>query len=445
MKFNQQRESGQVMVILALVLVGLLGFAALVVDGGTIFADRRFDQSAADASAVAGAVAAAQSIENQYITNGSFTCSDSRVIAAMQDAADAAIDRSLDNRFTLTELPNQADLDAAKHGVYIACGEEDHDAWTQGYIDVMVDISSDVATTFAHMFYPGGFRNSVEAVVRVKPRTSGAFGYAIAALSPDCLANYGNLKVSGDSLVTINNSGMFSNSCMKGNGNVVVTADEGIRYVDGYSADGGVTISPTPAQTDEELPTFTYPSADADCAAFPSSQDYGDVKVNSDSAVETLNPGRYSGLTVTKGTVTLNPGLYCVSGDIKLTGGKIAGDDVMFYLQKDGSKDTNFDSSGGAQINIRAPRSGPWYGMLIYMAIGNHGNISLQGNSISEYKGTVYAPDGHVNVGGTSNQLGQFSTQIISYTVEIFGTTEMEINFDEVIHYSNPSFIDMYE
>ncbi|NMC55094.1 MAG: hypothetical protein GYA48_15815, partial [Chloroflexi bacterium] len=149
MKFNQQRESGQVMVILALVLVGLLGFAALVVDGGTIFADRRFDQSAADASAVAGAVAAAQSIENQYITNGSFTCSDSRVIAAMQDAADAAIDRSLDNRFTLTELPNQADLDAAKHGVYIACGEEDHDAWTQGYIDVMVDISSDVATTFA--------------------------------------------------------------------------------------------------------------------------------------------------------------------------------------------------------------------------------------------------------------------------------------------------------
>jgi len=442
MKFNQQREYGQVMVILALVLVGLLGFAALVVDGGTIFADRRFDQSAADASAVAGAVAAAQSIENQYITNGSFTCSDSRVIAAMQDAADAAIARSLDNRFTLTELPTQADLDAARHGVYIACGEEDHDAFSQGYIDVVVNISSDVATTFAHMFYPGGFRNSVEAGVRVKPRTSGAFGYAIAVLSKDCQANYGNLKVSGNSLVTINNSGMFSNSCMKGNGNVVVTADEGIRFVDGYSADGGVTISPTPAQTAEELPTFTYPPADADCAKLSS---YGEVKINNDSDNVTLNPGRYTGISVSKGKVNLNPGLYCVSGDIKLTGGIIAGDDVMFYLQKDGSKDTNFDSSGGAQINIRAPRSGPWYGMLIYLASGNKGSVSLLGNSISEYKGTVYAPDGHVNVGGTSNQLGQFSTQIIAYTAEIFGTTTMEINFDDTIHYSNPSFLDMYE
>jgi len=443
MKSNQKQESGQVLVILALVLVGLLGFAALVIDGGTIFADRRFDQSAADASAVAGAVAAAQEIEDQHITNGVFSCSSSAVIQAMQYASNAAINRSADNQFTVTSLSSEANLNTDKHGVFIKCGVEDHDAWSQGYIDVMVDISSDVNTSFAHLFYPGGVRNSVEAVARVRPRTSGAFGYAIAALSKTCTANYDNLIVSGDAQVTVNNSGMFSNSCMKGNGNIVVNADEGIRYVDGYTSSGLPDINPPPSPASEELPNFEYGPADEDCAAL--ADDFGNVKVNSDAADVYLDPGRYSSIIVTKGKVSLNPGLYCVSGDVKLTGGTTYGDGIMFYLQKDGTKDTNFETSGNANINISAPHSGKWFGMLIYMAMGNAGNISLQGSSTSTYQGTVYAPSGHVDLGGTTNQMGEFSTQVIADTVKIFGTTDMTINFDDTIHYSEPAFIDMYE
>jgi hypothetical protein len=222
---------------------------------------------------------------------------------------------------------------------------------------------------------------------------------------------------------------------------VVVTADEGIRYVDGYSKDGGVTISPTPSQTSEELPTFTYPSADADCALLP---DRGSVNKNGNDSV-TLEPGRYSKITINKGTVTMNPGLYCVSGDFKITGGNTTGMDVMIYMQKDGNKNTDFVTNGSATINISAPRTGNWFGMLLYMAHGNEGELTIAGNSDSSYTGTVYAPNAHVNVGGNNSTLGNYSTQIIAYTVEIFGTTEMEINFDDTIHYSNPSFIDMYE
>nr|MBC7243922.1 hypothetical protein [Chloroflexota bacterium] len=50
-----RRESGQVLVIVALFLVALLAMLALVVDGGNIYRQRRQMQNAADAGAIAGA------------------------------------------------------------------------------------------------------------------------------------------------------------------------------------------------------------------------------------------------------------------------------------------------------------------------------------------------------------------------------------------------------
>ena len=49
------QEKGQAVVIVALALVGLIGFLALVIDGGAAFAARRQMQNAADSAAIAGA------------------------------------------------------------------------------------------------------------------------------------------------------------------------------------------------------------------------------------------------------------------------------------------------------------------------------------------------------------------------------------------------------
>src|SRR5690606_4536767 len=48
-------ERGQTLVQVALMLVVLLGFAALAIDGGMVYAERRHMQNAADAGALAGA------------------------------------------------------------------------------------------------------------------------------------------------------------------------------------------------------------------------------------------------------------------------------------------------------------------------------------------------------------------------------------------------------
>lgn len=49
-------EDGQALVLVAIFLMGLLGVAGLVVDGGTLLAQRRDLQNVADAAAAAGAM-----------------------------------------------------------------------------------------------------------------------------------------------------------------------------------------------------------------------------------------------------------------------------------------------------------------------------------------------------------------------------------------------------
>ena len=61
-------ESGQVIVMVAITMVGLVAVVGLVTDGGLVFAQRRDLQNAADAAALAGAM---QIDESAYRASGS--------------------------------------------------------------------------------------------------------------------------------------------------------------------------------------------------------------------------------------------------------------------------------------------------------------------------------------------------------------------------------------
>ncbi|MGH2524820.1 MAG: pilus assembly protein TadG-related protein, partial [Anaerolineales bacterium] len=49
------QERGQAMVLLVLAMVGILGFAAVALDGGNIYTEQRRAQSAADSAVLAAA------------------------------------------------------------------------------------------------------------------------------------------------------------------------------------------------------------------------------------------------------------------------------------------------------------------------------------------------------------------------------------------------------
>ena len=96
-------ESGQVLVILVLAIVGLLAFAALAIDGGLIYADRRGAQNAADASVLAGGYRVANTLEDytlQFsIDYSNWNCAE--VQAVLDIAEPEAVQQALKNNYAI--------------------------------------------------------------------------------------------------------------------------------------------------------------------------------------------------------------------------------------------------------------------------------------------------------------------------------------------------------
>lgn len=428
-----ERESGQVLVIFVFALVVLLGFTALAIDSGLYYSDRRYDQNAADASALAGGGAAAESMEASGVGT-SFSCvdgdgdgdiDDANVQAAMDAAVAAAVLRGAGNNFAIDEhLFN-------KHGAVAECGSDG----AGSYIDVRVMITTDVQTSFAHMFFGGRFRNTVEAVSRSRAGGAFALGNTIFAMDLNCHGNDGGVTFDGDADVDIDDGGVVSNACLVVNGSVDVTVDPGsITYVSEYDDNGASgIIFPTPTQP-VPLQAAQILSISAPVCGFTSFE-----KVKNGGIIA---PGNYPSITVTNGDLVMAPGLYCVDGNFKATGGtiEVSGDPdldgVTIYI-----KNGDFDIAGNVTVNLRATmqdadsttpyaEDGSLYGLLIYLAAGNTGEVSLLGDSDSTYRGTVFAPDGTIKVGGGSSTMSNYYSQFIANTVKIHGTSNMTITFD---------------
>ena len=438
---NVQRssEKGQVLVLVVLGFVVLMGFVALAIDGSMVYSDRRFAQNASDASSLAGGGAAALSLENHYVQYTNFTCANSNVITAQNAAKSSAITRAGSNDFTI-----DADI-SDKHGVTTSCGQVNNGSWVDKYIDINTWITSETRTTFAHFVYSGPLRNTVDSIVRVRPRTSLAFGYAIAAIREDCPnSNTGGVHFDGNSTLVVSGGGVFSNACMDAGGSVDVDVTDGDIVCVGddcYTSHGHPGISPAPHSGTIPLPESAFTVPAPDCSSVP--------ERGSHSGGGTISPGRYTRIRVNSSgsELVMEPGLYCISDDFTANGGTVSGDGVTLYLTGG-----DFDIAGGVQINLIAPPARtcefcppPIPGVLIYLAEGNTGEASLLGTSDSEYLGLVYAPSGTIEAGGTGSELSEIHAQLVADTVKLHGNTTVVINFNGDENYSVPSMIELYK
>ena len=162
-------EKGQTSVLLALAFIGLLGFTALAVDGGMLYANRRHMQNAADAASLAGGSAAALYLENHYVIYSDWNCSDLRVIRAMSNSTNGA-EIVAANSASINDYSIDFDI-SDMNGVDAICIQgQSNGSWIERYIDVKTFITSDTPSAFAHLVYSGPLRNTVEAIARVYPR-----------------------------------------------------------------------------------------------------------------------------------------------------------------------------------------------------------------------------------------------------------------------------------
>jgi hypothetical protein len=439
LKKHMSSERGQTTVLLALAFIALLGFTALAIDGGMVYANRRHMQNATDAASLAGGSAVAMYLENHYVVYSDWSCSDARVIKAQINATNGgeitAIRSANVNDYTI-----DADI-VDKNGVDTDCQNGyDNGSWVERYIDILTFITSDTPTAFAHFVYNGPLRNTVEAVTRVKPRTPLAFGNAIVALGMDC--GDAGIDFDGDSGVVVSGGGIFSNSCIDTRGGVGVTVYGGYditcRTADCYDNHGGSgTVSPAPEENmGRALPRESYAVPTPDCASLPNHGNY-----NGDGTIE---PGRYDRIRIQNGDHTFEPGLFCVQNEVTINGGTVAGSNITLYLIGG-----DYTSNGNATISITAPpvrncgapcsTHNGLPGVLIYLADGNTGEAALLGNEDSNYLGLVFAPDGTVQAGGTSSTMAAVHAQLIGHDVKVHGTTDVVINFDDGLNYQIPA------
>jgi Flp pilus assembly protein TadG len=435
---EKHTEKGQALVLVVFALVGLFGFVALALDGGMVYADRRYAQNASDASSLAGAAAAAVSIENSSMTSEQWNCGDTRMYNAIQAGEDTAINRAVDNDFVIDKVLDD------NNGVDATCGQHHNGAWEEQYIDITTLISSTTQTSFVHLVFSGPLINNVESVARVRPRTALAHGEAIVALNDaNCVDNQHGLVFSGNNNIQINGGGTFSNGCMTGNGtSFTLHVTNGTNSYAGLGQLQGTTfnIHPPAQYFGSKLDPDSYAIDPPDCSGLTN---YGSATTGG-----TIFPGIYDRIRLNNGVLTMEPGLYCITGSpsgFTINGGTVTGDGVTIYLINGGGS-----ISGNAIAQLDAPEITPdpspaVPGLLFYLGPGNTNLLSLTGNDESWFVGTVYAPDGDIKVAGTNGTHPTFNTQLIGWNVEVEGTANIDINFNGDDNHTKPTKIDLYK
>ena len=439
MRRTYQSESGQALVLIVLGIVGMLGFAALAIDGGRIYTDRRNMQNASDTSSLTGAGSFASYMTQNGIYWKNWSCSDttSWFVSAKAQAYSDAINRAASNGYAVDA--DISDPDGA-NGITITCGSESHTGFTDYYIDVTTYITADTPSSLAQFVFGGPLRQTVASTARIRPQTSGGFGNAIVALNPaNCDGNNNGALFDGNNQVLLNGGGVFSNGCFRAGGtSLLIDVNSGgtNTYMSNLIISGSPTINPPPQNGTEPLPDDVFTIPPPDCSGLPDA-----------TLSNSMNPGVYPASLIPNGNYTMNPGLYCFNGRFRINGGTLTGDGVTLYFVSGG-----FEVQGNPVIDLRAPSPVPdpspaIPNLLIYLAEGNTSQASLLGNAGSFYAGTVYAPDGSIEVGGTSDATNNpsYSTQLIGWDVFVHGNAQLDLNFDDALVYQFPPRLDLQE
>lgn len=427
-----KQQKGQILVLFVLALVGLLALTALAIDGSMVYSDRRFDQSVADSAAMAGAVAAGDIIGG--LSSQLFHCSNSDVITAMNNAVYAAQTRAANNGFTGATALALQDL-STQHGVYVTC----NDSANPKYLDIEVQVSSETATSFAHLFFgQDRIRNTVTSVVRAYPQRAYASGYAIVGLSNTCET----VLFSGNVNTSVDGGGVFSNGGItKNGGSGEITADV-FSTVKSSCGPNGIAghaeVLTGTKQTNQPPVKFDFP--EIDCSTIPEVHKTGN----------TWPPGRHPGFKVNndKDNTILAPGLHCLTSGIQVTGGKLTGEGVTLYFANG-----SFDGNGNGTVELSAPTVDTgnilngMQGIVIYVDPDNPANsgspVDLQGGIKSKYTGTIYVPKGNIDAGGNPTADG-YKAQFIGWTVTMHGGPTTTVTYDESAFARQPATLDQY-
>jgi hypothetical protein len=342
---ERHSERGQILIMTALMMVALLGTAALSIDASYMFDRRNILYAAADDAAKSGAI--------ERWRSGS---ADVSAFAMNAIGAQLNVDPS-----TISPAP----IVRACNDPAATCNAKF--AGSSTYIEVI--LGQDTSTFFGrvigwNLLRPtaravAGTSNSINCLITLSP-PSGNFTIAHSGTSSITATNCG-IGVGGtlDSAIPLNAASVSAVACSN-------------------NCTGVNSPSAPPTDPLANLPTPTA----ADCN---NGNPGTDINVDVTGAI--LTAGTYHDIHFIAGngsnsTLTLGPGVYCITGlvSVKNAGSNVNITDtggVLVYISPTGTFDLG---SNQVSVTLQAQTSGPWSGVFFYQDRTNANPITMTKN-----------------------------------------------------------------
>lgn len=362
-------EKGQALVLVALAMSVLLGFAAFATDIGVMLHERDRAQTAADSAAIAAA-------ENLQFGASAATQ------AAIKDAAlNGFTDGSNGAHVSVSDPP--------------AAGEvENSNFAAKGF--VKVTIAQDNPTYFMRVFGRNSMTVAASAVATNQAPGDNCF-YILNPSMPYAMDLQGSFHVSapGCGILIDSNSG----DALHFQGSAGSLSAGSVAVVGG---DSGQTADSTPPPT-LGITGISDPLASEPTQSIPSSGCTGNGNITLTNAITAGCYGNGTG-TITLSNVTLGAGLYIFNGPVALNG-TVTGptptasdptDGVTLYLANGGLSATT-----NSTINLSAPLTqspgNPYNGVVIDDPGTNTIELEM-GRASGALSGIIYAPNAYLYI-----------------------------------------------
>jgi hypothetical protein len=452
---HAHKERGQALVLIILAIVGILGFAALALDFGRYFLERRRAQNAADAAAYAAAYAGATVAGNFW--------------------QNAGVNSAQLNGFNDLDWGTNAtaEVDVQVHhppirGRYaVATDTINPNEYYQVIIRQKVD------QIFSQFVYSGGLWVETEAVARSTTKMSFGGGGTMVACCPNCCDA---ITATGGGIINILNGNLMSSSIVSNDPldgglchSVKITNNTTLNILNGdVFAAGSVykgnqlTFEFDIFQNTAVPDSCSYPYTPL-CAGLPTNPPVTSPEKDKDLYV----PGIYSSISIdgAKKVTTLSPGMYCLDGDFTVNSGSLTGADVMIVMRSGSLKIITKQPvilEAPTGTGIEGDGTNPtWSGFLVFMPADNKSIVYLGGGGTTTYTGTVFAPgeldpnpftipdhgtyDKKCVIQGSQTEKTTLNSSIICYSIRVAGANELNIQNESKNNAIQPGSIELPE
>ncbi len=386
-------EQGGVLIYAGILMPVLLGFAGLSIDVSAWYAFKRQSQNIVDAAATGGALEVQRSA-------GGLTQELVRA-AAMVNADRNGYDTGSGHAITINWPPVSGNYRN-----------------NRSYVEAI-----DTKTTqswLGQIFHPNAVLVGSRAVAGIRGGDA-----CIYALNPSMRSA---IKISGTASVDIN-CGLYVNSndpeAMTKSGDSCLSAT-GSAIVGGFNGDDSDCIDHVPA---ESMPVMPDPLAGLPEPTVAGCDETHNINANNGETIN-LTPGVYCGNFIkTTGTGRINfaPGEYIFDGTGLDIGGQstVTGSEVFIFMTEENATNDNFKIAGGATVDLSAPTSGPYEGILFYHDRQGDDDIThqLAGGSNMSLDGIIYAPSQGVKFAGGSDLSGTDNAMLVADHIDFVGNS----------------------